>query len=480
MGQNVIPQDAARPKQAIAGIALALLMLLLALTAISGRQAATPGTSRATRSYPKEISRITFAAAGDVIPHQAVVQAAAAQEHAATAVPLGSSVGSKENATSRAPAANGHDGWDALFREVADVFQGADFGFVNLETPVAPVHSRGTKAFQFNAPLDLVGALKSSGIKIVSFANNHVFDQGYPGFGETLQNLRDQGMLFVGAGDTAEASWKPIIMEKNGIKVGWLGMTRWLNGGRNPEKDGEPHVAFFPYPGESLGAAGSDEASVLEAIKAARAQCDLLLVSIHWGLEYATAPRPVDVDVAHDMLEAGASAVIGHHPHVLQPIETYLTRDQRSTIVAYSLGNFLSNQSSTYVNGLTPDKAGEPRDSLVIKFAAVKKDYGPAGIRVELGDVGIMPVWTENNRLLVKSGRSQLLSIRPVFMDCEIARLQALYDELDHLGPQLSSEQKREYVQVSNQLEMLKHRRELLLARTGDEFLIAPPIPQSH
>jgi poly-gamma-glutamate synthesis protein (capsule biosynthesis protein) len=268
-------------------------------------------------------------------------------------------------------------------------------------------------------------------------------------------------------------------LEKNGIKVGWLGMTRWLNGGRNPEKDGEPHVAFFPYPGESLGAPGSDEAGVLEAIKAARAHCDLLLVSIHWGIEYATAPRPVDVDLAHDMLEAGASAVIGHHPHVLQPIETYVTRDQRSTIVAYSLGNFLSNQSSTYVNGLTPDKTGEPRDSLVIKFAAVKKDYGPAGIRVELGDVGIMPVWTENNRLLVKSGHSKLLSIRPVFIDCEIERLQAQYDELDHLGPQLSSEQKQEYVQVSNQLEMLKHRRELLLARTGDEYLIAPPIPQS-
>lgn len=480
MDQNVIPQDAARRKKTTAGTALALLMVLLALTPISGRQAATLGKSRATPSYPKEISRISFAAAGDVIPHQAVVQAAAAQEHAAAAVPPGSSAGSKEDATSRAPAANGHNGWDALFAEVADVFQGADFGFVNLETPVAPVHSRGTKAFQFNTPLDLVEALKYSGIKIVSFANNHVFDQGYPGFAETLQNLHMQGILFVGAGDTAEASWKPVIIEKNGIKVGWLGMTRWLNGGRNPEKDGEPHVAFFPYPGESLGAAGSDEAGVLEAIKAARAQCDLLVVSIHWGLEYATAPRPEDVDLAHDMLEAGAGAVIGHHPHVLQPIETYLTRDQRSTIVVYSLGNFLSNQSSAYVNGLTPDKTGETRDSLVIKFAAVKKDYGPAGVRVELGGVGIVPVWTENNRLLVKSGRTKVLSIRPVFIDREIARLQTQYDELGHSGIQLSSEQKEEYIQVSNQLEMLKHRRELLLARTGDEFLVAPPVPQSH
>jgi poly-gamma-glutamate capsule biosynthesis protein CapA/YwtB (metallophosphatase superfamily) len=480
MDQDEIPQDATRRQKAPRGFALALLMVLLALLAISWRQAATTGKLRETPSYPKEISRITFAAAGDVIPHQAVVQAATAQQHAAAVIPPVTSAGSKEDATSLAPAANGHDGWDALFAGVADVFQGADFGFVNLETPVAPVHSRGTKAFQFNAPLDLVESLKFSGIKIVSSANNHVFDQGYSGFAETLQSLRQQGILFVGAGDTAEASWTPVIIEKNGIKVGWLGMTRWLNGGRNPEKEGEPHVAFFPYPGESLGAAGSDEAAVLEAIKAARAQCDLLLVSIHWGMEYAAAPRPEDVDVAHDMLEAGASAVIGHHPHVLQPIETYLTRDQRSTIVAYSLGNFLSNQSSAYVNGLTPDKTGEPRDSIIIKLAAVKKDYGPAGIRVELGDVGIMPIWTENNRLLIKNGRTKVLSIRPVFIDREIARLQAQYDELSHLGPQLSSEQKQEYIQVSNQLQMLQHRRELLLARTGDEFLVAPPAPQNH
>jgi hypothetical protein len=132
------------------------------------------------------------------------------------------------------------------------------------------------------------------------------------------------------------------------------------------------------------------------------------------------------------------------------------------------------------VNGLMPDKTGEPRDSLVLKFAAVKKDYGPAGTRVELTDVGFIPVWTENNRLFVRSGRAKLLSIRPVFIDREIARLQAQYDELDHLGPQLSSEQKQEYIQVSNQLQLLKHRRELLLARTGDDFLVSPPAPQTH
>ena len=452
-----------------------LLLLFLGGAIYRWEQHRTPVNAALESSYPQEISRITFAAAGDVIPHQSVVQSAAAQNQRAPEGQKEPSSEPRDSVPSEAQPAANDGGWDLLFANVADVFRKADFGFVNLETPVAPIHSHGSKPFQFDAPMNLLQALKSSGVKIVSIANNHVFDQGYPGFAETQDHLREQGILFTGAGSTAEAAWKPVIVEKNGIKVGWLGMTRWLNGGRNPEKEGDPHVAFFPYPGESLGAPGLDESAVLEAIKSARAQCDLLVISIHWGVEYATAPNAKDVDIAHDMLEAGASAVIGHHPHVLQPIETYVTRDDRSTLIVYSLGNFISNQARTYVGGLTPDKTGEQRDSLVIKFSAIKKDYGPAGIRVEVGDVGILPAWTENNSLQVRAGHAKALFIGPVFMDREIPRLQARYDELDRLGPQLSSEQKQEMIQVSSRLQMLKHRRELLLARTGDEYVIAPP-----
>ena len=79
-------------------------------------------------------------------------------------------------------------------------------------------------------------------------------------------------------------------------------------------------------------------------------------------------------------------------------METYRTQDGRNTVIFYSLGNFLSNQSRTYVDGLMPDKSGDPRDSMIGLFSAVRKDYGPAGVRVELGHVGILPVWGENNR----------------------------------------------------------------------------------
>jgi len=403
--------------------------------------------------YPHELGQVSFAVAGDVIPHEPVRAAAAA-------------------------AGDGAVGWGALFSDVSDVFEKADFGFANLETPVAPAHSRGSKPFMFDAPVALLDGLKANGIKIVSFANNHVMDQGWAGFTETREHLRDEGLLFAGSGDTAQQAWQPVIVEANGIKVGWLGMTRWLNGGRNPDKDDQPHVNFFPYPGESGGAAGADEAQVLEAVKQARAKCDLLVVSIHWGIEYAPAPRPEDVETAHKMLDAGASVIVGHHPHVLQPVETYKTQDGRDTVIFYSLGNFLSNQSRTYVDGLMPDKDGDPRDEMIGLFSAVRKDYGPAGVRVELGHVGILPVWSENNRNELASGRAKTTVIRPILMDREIPRLQARLDELTKLSSAanpLTADQKKEFIEVTNRLKLLTDRRALLLARTGDEYVTDPP-----
>ena len=431
-----------------AGVAVLLLAAIgAALLYFHGHRPA------AITPYPRELAKVSFAVAGDVIPHGAVRASAAA-------------------------AGDGAAGWAALFADVADVFHHADFGFVNLETPVAPQHSHGTKEFMFDAPVALVDALKASGIKIVSSANNHMMDQGLAGFAETRQHLRERGMLFAGTGDTAQQSWQPVISEANGIRVGWLGMTRWLNGNRNPDKAGQPHVNFFPYPNESKGAPGFDETGVLDAIKNARGQCDFLVVSIHWGTEYATAPRPEDVEMAHKMLDAGASVVVGHHPHVLQPVETYRTADGRDTVIFYSLGNFLSNQSRDYVDGLMPDKTGDPRDSMIGLFSAVRKDYGPAGVRVELAHVGVLPVWGENNRNELAAGRVKKPVIHPVLIDREIPRVQARLDKYNKLtqgGGELFDPYKTEFIELTNHLKLLTDRRALLLARVGDEYVIDPP-----
>jgi hypothetical protein len=131
-----------------------------------------------------------------------------------------------------------------------------------------------------------------------------------------------------------------------------------------------------------------------------------------------------------------------------------------------------------------PDKDGDPRDEMIAEFSAVRKDYGPAGIRVELGHVGILPVWGENNRNDIAAGRTKTAIIRPILMDREIPRLQARLDELNKLNaaPDASAgatvftaDQKKEFIDVTNRLKLLTDRRALLLARTGDDYVTDPP-----
>jgi hypothetical protein len=131
-----------------------------------------------------------------------------------------------------------------------------------------------------------------------------------------------------------------------------------------------------------------------------------------------------------------------------------------------------------------PDKDGDPRDEMIGLFSAVRKDYGPAGVRVELGHVGILPVWGENNRNDLAAGRTKTAIIRPILMDREIPRLLARLDELTKLSAApdangaatgLTAEQKKEFIEVTDSLKALTDRRALLLARTGDDYVTDPP-----
>jgi hypothetical protein len=130
-----------------------------------------------------------------------------------------------------------------------------------------------------------------------------------------------------------------------------------------------------------------------------------------------------------------------------------------------------------------PDSNGDPRDSLIGLFTAVKKDYGPGGIRVEVGHVGIMPVWGENNRNQIASGRAKKPEIHPVLIDREIPKLQTQLDSLNKIvvankagasAPALTAGQKKDFIDLTNDLKVLSNRREKILARTGDEYVTEP------
>jgi poly-gamma-glutamate synthesis protein (capsule biosynthesis protein) len=116
-------------------------------------------------------------------------------------------------------------------------------------------------------------------------------------------------------------------------------------------------------------------------------------MSIHWGVEYKTTPHEWDVRIAHKILEGGVDGIIGHHPHVLQPLEVRETEDGRTAFVIYSLGNFISGQGYQYRHGLHGMNVGNTRDGGLLRFKVVRKDYGDGHTAVALADLRFDPIW---------------------------------------------------------------------------------------
>lgn len=422
------------------------LLAALALTGCAGtprrtddaaapcRPAPTPPPAAAEGATPvRALGTVEIAAVGDVLMHGAVKEAAEALDQKGDD---GASVN--------------HGGYGALFDGVREELSRADLAFANLETPVMAKPPRTPRPFVFNAPAVLIPALREAGVDVVSFANNHVYDQGREGFAQTLASLDEGGLPYLGAGATCEEARRGRVFEVNGVKVAMLGATRVYND--KPERrKGDPCSFAF------------DEKAMLAEVAAAReAGADFVVASIHWGVEYVTAPRQEEIDLAHRLLDGGVDVILGHHPHVLQPVEVYEAADGRITAVAYSLGNFISNQSRTYAYGVQPDKMGNPRDGALLRFRAVKRQYPSGAVRTELADLAVEPLWTDNNGLARSRDPKLPPAIRVVAIDREVAALRA---ELA-AGP--TPERADE---IARRIELLEARRRIAGAILGEDLL---------
>lgn len=268
-------------------------------------------------------------------------------------------------------------GFEALWGEVAPVLQGADLAFGNLETPVAPRTGRPGVPFVFNAPEGLPGALRAAGWTWLSTANNHAFDQGPKGVCETLERLEAAGLLPAGSGATRAEAEALRVVERKGVKVALLAFTDLFNTNLNGRPEG-PWVRPLEL----------EEA--LPAVEAARGRADAVVVSVHWGNEYQHQPSARQREAARELVAAGADLILGHHPHVLQPLE-WVTSGGRRGLVAYSLGNFISNQDRTWRPG-HPIPAGDNRDGALLRVRFVKPPAG--GLQIE---GAVEPLWTENS-----------------------------------------------------------------------------------
>ncbi len=206
------------------------------------------------------------------------------------------------------------------FAHVQSLLAGADLRFGNLECTLS---ERGLKpndyhSVQMRGQESYLAGLAGAGFEVLNHANNHSMQHGKEPFRETLRLLKNANIAVCGVaqGNTSV----PAIVTVKGLRIGFLGYSL------------RPRQYFTETP---LYAEGSSE-SITADVRALRAAADIVVVSLHWGDEFIDRPSPDDVQLAHDVIDAGADLIIGHHPHVLRGVE----RHGRGWIV-YSLGNFV-------------------------------------------------------------------------------------------------------------------------------------------
>lgn len=236
-----------------------------------------------------------------------------------------------------------------LWKETIPLISKADISYGNLEGPTAKGitskkensgdvgfiyddHVYSGTNFLFNYHPNIIKNLITSGFDIVSTANNHTFDRGSLGIDKTIDELNAAGLAYVGTRKKNSSDIFYTIIEKNGFKTAWISCSELLNGFKDR------------YSQILLCYEQADEITKIIKDLIANKKSDLIFVLPHWGTEYAHEPNAQQKKYARMYLDAGATAVVGSHPHVLQPVEKYLTKDGRETFIAYSLGNFLAYQ----------------------------------------------------------------------------------------------------------------------------------------
>jgi poly-gamma-glutamate synthesis protein (capsule biosynthesis protein) len=217
------------------------------------------------------------------------------------------------------------EGYDHAWSGLGGLFVEDDLTVVNLECPVSTVGTIEPKEFNFRCDPAALPPARDAGVEVANLANNHVRDFGVEAMLDSVTQLRAAGITPVGVGPDAAAANLPAVLDVGGWRVAVLGF-----GGVVPAPD------WLATPTRPGMADGDDTASMVAAVRAADEAADLVFVSIHWGVELDTEPRPEDVARAEAMIDAGADGIFGHHAHRLQPMGTYKDRP-----IAWGLGNFV-------------------------------------------------------------------------------------------------------------------------------------------
>jgi hypothetical protein len=271
---------------------------------------------------------------------------------------------------------------ESIFDKVRDILKQGDLIFGQLEPCISDV---GTPSQQARLPMrckpEGAKAIANAGFNVISFATNHCMDWGRDAFFRTIELIKQNGMLPVGVGENIEEARKPVIVDLDGTRIGFLAYCSvnpqdyWAlkdRPGCNPmrplyagvlrehDQPGTPLVQYtWPHP--------EDLQNMIDDITALRPQVDILMVSQHWGIHFT--PRVLaeyQRYVAHFAIDAGADIILGHHTHILKPIEVY-----KNKAIIYSMANFAIEGPDKFFEG----KQGLINDSRHDAIRALNTDF---------------------------------------------------------------------------------------------------------
>jgi len=212
---------------------------------------------------------------------------------------------------------------EAALGDLAFLRNDVDLLFANLEVTLLGSDGEIEKQPRLVSTPEVIDeALRILAVDLLNLSNNHAFDCFDSGFQTVCDLLQSRKLGFLGAGPDESSASRPLVLERNGIRLGWLAYTAL---------DTVPsHVASV----DSYGVNAFSFERALSDIEILRPEVHHVLVSVHWGVEFSNLPSPNQVRQARRMIEAGATAILGHHAHVVQGVEGY-----RNGVIVYNLGN---------------------------------------------------------------------------------------------------------------------------------------------
>jgi poly-gamma-glutamate synthesis protein (capsule biosynthesis protein) len=217
-----------------------------------------------------------------------------------------------------------------IFIEIKPYLQNFDLRFINQETILGGTELGLSTYPAFNTPQEMGDALVDAGFNLISLANNHTLDRGEKAIINSVNYWNNQKVVYSGSVLNPNES-QVQIFDKNGIRFAFVAYTYGTNGIAHP--GGKTYLANI-----------YDDEKAEADISGVRKMVDVVIVSMHWGDEYQDLPNQRQKTQANHLANVGADIIIGHHPHVIQPVNLIKNEDGSQTFVIYSLGNFLSDQ----------------------------------------------------------------------------------------------------------------------------------------